>query len=351
MKEDLKILIAYNAPVSLYSLYSGKETGNQPKDLSESSFFNELELIKESLEPYYSCIELLAVDKDIFTLMEKLRKIQPDVIVNFVESVEGISSFESYITGLYELLNIPYTGNGPLALNNCLDKARAKEFLIADGIKTPGYYVYKYKKSNPLNNFNLSFPVISKLAKEDASIGISENSVSFNKPDLLQQLDFLTSTYKQDIIIEEFIDGREFNIAILGNSPLPVSEICFTSLPGNLPKIVTYEGKWIADTVYYKSTIPCCPAIIDLNTTSLLQDTAIKAFHSLNCRDYARVDIRLSHDGIPFVIEVNPNPDITSDSGFNRAACALGMDYGMMLKKIITLSLERHLYDTTNKRI
>lgn len=351
MKEDTKILIAYNAPVALYSIYSGKESVSEPVDLSESSFFNELDLIKETLSKYYSNIEILAVDSNIFSLIDNLNSIKPDVILNFVESVEGISSFESFITGLFELMNIPYTGNDPLSLSNCLDKSRAKEFLTADGITTPRFFIYKPDNENPLRDFNLKFPVISKLVKEDASIGISENSVSCNKADLLTQLEFLVSSYGQNIILEEYIEGREFNVAVLGNHPLPVSEISFNSLPDNLPKIVTYEGKWIADTVYYNNTVPRCPADIDINTKLLLEQTAIRAYHTLNCRDYARVDIRLSNDGVPFVIEVNPNPDISSDSGFNRAAKTAGMDYGILLNKIVNLALERKINDTANKTI
>lgn len=351
MNKNTKILIAYNAPVTLYSVYSGKESVSEPDDLSESSFFSELSKIKESLSNYYSNIEILAVDSNIFSLIDKLNSIKPDVILNFVESVEGISSFESYITGLFELMNIPYTGNDPLSLSNSLDKARAKEFLTADGITTPKFFIYKPDKENPLRDFQLNFPVISKLAKEDASIGISENSVSYNQSDLLTQLEFLVSTYKQDIILEEYIEGREFNVAVLGKHPLPVSEISFSSLPANLPKIVTYEGKWIADTVYYNNTVPRCPADIDVNTKSLLEQTAIRAYQTLNCRDYARVDMRLSNDGVPYVIEVNPNPDISSDSGFNRAAKAAGMDYGLLLNKIVSFAIERKLSDTANNPI
>lgn len=345
MTKDTKILIAYNAPVAFYSIYSGKESSSEPNDLSESSFFKELSLIKETLSKYYSNIDTLAVDSNIFSLIDNLHSIKPAVILNFVESVEGISSFESFITGLFDLMHIPYTGNDPLSLSNCLDKSRAKEFLTADGITTPKFFIYNPTKNNPLRDFDLNFPVISKLAKEDASIGISENSVSYNKTDLITQLEFLVSTYKQNIILEEYIEGREFNVAVLGDHPLPISEICFNSLPENLPKIVTYEGKWIADTVYYNNTVPKCPADLDISTKSLLEETAIRAYHSLNCRDYARVDIRLSDDGVPFVIEVNPNPDISSDSGFNRAAKASGMDYGMLLNKILNLALERKIND------
>jgi len=351
MTEDIKILITYNAPVALYSVYSGKESVSKPDDLSESSFFNELAFIKESLLKYFSEVEILAVDSDIFLLIDKLNIIKPDVIVNFVESVEGVTSFESYVTGLYELMNIPYTGNDTLTLSNCLDKSRAKEFLTAQGINTPKYFIYKPSAKNPLKDFDLNFPVISKLAKEDASIGISENSVSYNETELLKQLGFLAKTYNQNIILEEYIDGREFNVAILDDFPLPISEICFNSLPDSLPKIVTYEGKWIVDTVYYDNTVPQCPANIDDDLKFLLETTAIRAYHALNCRDYVRVDIRLSQSGIAYVIEVNPNPDISLDSGFNRAAKAVGIDHGMLLNKLVTLALKRRIYDTAIKAI
>jgi D-alanine-D-alanine ligase len=187
----------------------------------------------------------------------------------------------------------------------------------------------------------LSFPVILKLLNEDASIGISEFSVVKNFLQLKKQLNFLLRTYKQEIIIEEYIDGRELNVAVLNDIVLPISEIKFTGLPKGLPKIVTYDGKWISNSIYYENTKPKCPAILNKITKNKIEKIALESFEALNCRDYARVDIRLKDKSL-YVVEVNPNPDISFDSGFARAASAAGISHQELLVTIANFALSRH---------
>ena len=183
--------------------------------------------------------------------------------------------------------------------------------------------------------------MILKLMNEDASIGISEFSVVKNYTELRKQFSFLVETYNKDIILEEYIHGRELNVAILGGRVLPISEINFTGLPEEFPKIVTYDGKWTEGSVYYNYTKPVCPAPLGDRIKKKIEITALASYDALNCRDYARVDIRLSNDGMPYVIEVNPNPDISSDSGFARAAAADGISYDDLLYTIANFALIR----------
>lgn len=351
MKTDSKILICYNSPVSIFSVYSGKPAGEGElsNDLSESSFSKELEIVKQSLEEYYSEVDTLAVDMNIVQAIQNIQAANPSIIFNFVESVEGIAAYEYCMTGIYELLGIRYTGNLPSCLGNCLNKSRTKNILRAAGINTPRSLHVNYNDFPEQKNFKLKFPVILKLNSEDASIGISEFSVVKDFSGVIQRLKFLFDTYKQDVIIEEFIEGRELNVAVLGSRVLPISEISFGSLPSHLPKIVTYEGKWVADTVYYEHTKPQCPAKLKAGIRRKVEETALAAFEAMNCRDYARVDIRLSEEGTPYVIEVNPNPDISTDSGFARAAKAAGLSYGNLLSTIAEFALLRHKNDTKNK--
>ena len=343
MKIDAKILICYNAPVTLFSVYNGKPVneGNNGDDLSEKSFLKELNNIKKTLKKYYTHVETLAIDREVQKAIDGINSFAPDVIFNFVESVEGITSYEYCIAGLYELLDYYYTGCDPISLGNCLDKAGTKDILQSFGIKTPGYQTLKPNTRFTKNDITLNFPIILKLIKEDASIGISEYSVVNNYTELRKQFKFLSDTYKQEIILEEYIKGRELNVAILGSRPLPLSEINFEGLPAALPKIVTYEGKWIENSVYYNHTKPVCPAALSEVTLRKVNKIAMAAFKALNCRDYARIDIRLNSKGITYVIEVNPNPDISADSGFARAAKADGIDYSGLLCTIANYALER----------
>lgn len=343
MKQAAKILICYNSPVSVFSVYNGKrnEESALANDLSENNFVRELEKVEQSLLKHFTEVKSLAVDRNIQQVINKINAFNPDIIYNFVESVEGISSYEYCMAGLFELLGFEITGCPPITLGNCLNKARAKAILKSRGILTPEYRTLKKTKRFTEKEIKLRYPIILKLMNEDASIGISEFSVVKNYTELRKQFSFLVETYNQDIILEEFIQGRELNVAVLGGKVLPVSEINFGGLPDEFPNIVTYDGKWTEGSVYYNHTKPVCPAVLPVRTKKKIQTIALASYDALNCRDYARVDIRLSNDGEPYVIEVNPNPDISSDSGFARAAAADGLSYDELLNTIANFALIR----------
>ncbi len=343
-----KVLICYNEPTRYYDNYLGKGISDSKEnvDLSESDFLKQIDLIKKSLSKKYLSVETLAVNSDIKSAIKKIHHFSPDLIFNFVESVEGNTDLESYIAGLFDLLEIPYTGNGPISLGNCLVKSRTKQILEAHGIRTPKHTIAHVGQFPKKKNFALKFPLILKLAREDASIGISEFSVVNDFDSMNERLKYLFESFNQEVLIEEYIDGRELNVAILGNEVLPISEIRFDGLPEEFPKIVTYEAKWSPESVYYKNTVPRCPAPLDEKLKEKIEKMALEAFEALECRDYVRVDIRLNSRNVPYVIEVNPNPDISPDTGFVRSAAAAGIGWEELLYKISTFALKRIKYDT-----
>jgi D-alanine-D-alanine ligase len=356
MKSDSKVLICYNAPLSIFPYYNGKITdlpscnnSSSGNDLSESGFSKEIGTIKKLLSCYFLDVKAYTINSNVEQIINKINNYSPDIIFNFVESIEGISNYEYCMAALFELLGYQFTGNLPTCLGNCLDKGRTKKILQSHNVNTPAYLVASWLDKFSAKNFPLRFPVILKLLNEDASIGISEFSVVNNFKGLRTQIDFLFSNYHRDVIIEEYIDGRELNVAVLGGKILPVSEILFDGLPENLPKIVTYDGKWISESVYYENTKPSCPAKLDKAAKKAVEETALAAFNAMGCRDYARVDLRLNNQNIPYVIEVNPNPDISIDSGFTRAAAAAGLSYAQLLTAIADFALVRKKYDSQNK--
>ena len=351
MKYNAKILICYNSPVSIFPIYNGKPARKEvsSNDLSETAFSREIKNIKIALEEHFSDVKTAAINRDIIRTINLIKKHSPDIIFNCVESVEGISTFEYCMAGIYPLLDLQYTGNIPSCLGNCLNKEFTKNILRSTGINTPDSQIVRANEKFSEKNFRLRYPVILKLLKEDASIGVSEFSVVNDFKGLRRQFNFLIRTYRQDVIIEEYIDGRELNCAILGQTPLPVSEIKFSGLPADLPKIVTYDGKWMDGSIYYNNTVPKCPAKLSKNLKQKVEETALSAFNAMNCRDYARVDLRVNKKGIPFVIEVNPNPDISRDSGFARAAEAAGISYSELLKTITEFPLFRKQNDSKVK--
>ncbi len=351
MKTNAKILICYNAPVSVFSIYNGKPNDIEfsANDLSENGFANEISLIKNDLTHFFNEVKVIAIDRNVERTINSINEYNPDIIFNFVESVEGIAPYEYCMAGLFQLLGFNFTGNLPATLGNCLNKSRTKKILASFGISTPHSTTLKPFEELSGINFNLNFPVILKLLKEDASIGISEFSVVEDIDALEKHLEFLWKTYNQEVIIEEYIDGREFNAAVLGDIVLPISEINFDGLPDDLPRIVTYEGKWIENSVYYQYTKPVCPAKLNKNLKSKIEKTALLAFEAMGCRDYARVDFRIDKNGNPFVIEVNPNPDISTDSGFARASAAFGISYSELLRRIASFALTREKNDSQNR--
>lgn len=288
-----------------------------------------------------------------------------DIIFNLCEGAMGKSVFEMNVAAMLELLGFKFTGSGSLTLGIALNKAMTKTILAHNGIPTPNFFVayssssfdsknqdarYKMQDANKdlrleTCNMELSFPLIVKPVQEDASIGIDEDAVVKNLADLKKRIDYVINNYRQPAIVEEYIDGREFNIAVIGNhrpKALPVSEIDFSNLSEKTPKICTYEAKWATDSPIYIKTPPVCPADISKKMQQGLFDIALKAYDLLGCRDYARIDMRMSEDGLPKVLEVNPNPDISPNAGFARSAAAEGFDYHKLIFEIAMTAYNRY---------
>lgn len=347
MKNNIKVLLTYNQPIGgIYESYDGKRKKSQSSnvvDLSEVGVIEEFEEIKETLTIKGIQTETFNLLDNIQELCSKLASKEYDVVFNLVESVGGDSVKEMYVAGIYELFNIPYTGCSAVTLGLCLNKHRSKLFMKGAGFNVPDWKLYE-TPSKIVFDTKPSFPMIVKPSREDASVGISEQSVVFNEKELQEQVEFLFTTLKQPILVEEYIDGREINSAILGDKekiPLPLSEISFDTLPDDLPKIVTYEGKWIQESLYFQNTIPVCPAPLEEDLSNKLKKLALEVSELFGCRDYCRVDLRLTKDNQPYILEVNPNPDISIEAGFARAAKVYGLSYDELLIQIIEFALKR----------
>lgn len=281
------------------------------------------------------------------SFISELERSRDQIIFNLCEGAFGKSSLEMHIAALMELYGINFTGSGPLTLGLALNKGLTKDILSSRDIMTPEYCVMeapptKLKKS-------LKFPLIVKPLKEDASIGIDSGAVVKTMKELKKRVEYILDKYQQPAIVEEFVDGREFNIAVMGNGKsiraLPPSEIEFVDYPEGVPKICCYEAKWVVESPFYKKTVPRCPADIPDALREELQALALKAYTIMGCRDYARVDVRVGEDGNIKVLEVNPNPDISSDAGFARAGKASGLEYPGLIAGIVKAACGRYGLD------
>ncbi|HEY41294.1 MAG TPA: ATP-grasp domain-containing protein [Dehalococcoidia bacterium] len=269
-----------------------------------------------------------------------LKSLDTALIFNLFEGFGGCPETESEVADILTALGMPYTGCPAPVLRLALDKVRVKEVLQDNGIMTPAFQLFNTEN---MAEFQLQFPVIVKPYGEDASHGISSASVVQNHVALEKQVARICKSYGGTALVEEFIDGREFNITVVGNSEpsvLPVSEIDYT-LPAGVPRILTYTAKWDPASAEYQNTTVVCPARITSRESKQLEAVALRVFRLLGCRGYARIDIRTDIQGHINVLEVNPNPDISPGSGAVRQAAAAGIPYTRFIEKIVLLALER----------
>ncbi len=347
MKAKLKVAVLFNEPnPELYRKPSKKRKKVQNFtpffEVDQTTPMEDYEFIKQKLTGEGLDCYVINLFDDINILINDFKRNQPDVIFNFVELYKDDAKLEMNIVGLYELMGIPYTGSPPLALANCQNKMLAKKLLNINGIKTPPFFLTTDLPEKLKHD--LKYPLIVKPAFEDASVGIENESIVKNKSELLSRMEHVIQKFTQPVLIEEFIEGRELNIAIFqdeGTRALPISEIDFTEMPNHLHNIVSYQAKWDPQHESYHKTIPICPANLPLQIEKKAKEIAINAFHIMGCRDYARVDLRLSKDDEIFVLEVNPNPDLTAGAGFMRSAEADGISYSEVLKKIVNMAYMR----------
>ena len=249
---------------------------------------------------------------------------------------------------MLELLNIPYTGSGPLTLATCINKVRVKEILMHHGILTPNYQVFysRNKKIDP----ELKFPLIVKPVCMDNSIGITNDSVVHDEDELRSRISYILRTYDQPALVEEFIDGKEITVGVLGNgrnaTVLPPSEVVFKDWPEN-DKVYSYEAKWLKETDSWKNVCIECPAELPKYQEYRIKRIALQVYDILGCRDYGRIDFRLSKEGVPYVLELNPNPGISpamddQPDFIPYAANQAGMTYNDLILKIFNEALDRN---------
>lgn len=327
----MRLLIAYNAP-------TGKPEKENPDLISEAAVQDEAKAVfdaavKSKIEPV-----LLPVS-DIPNLFNRVKDINPDVIFNLCEGFQGNASHEMHIASLWELLGIPYTGNSALTLGLAQDKILTKRLLEAKRIHTPPYQVFREIPEKVM----LDFPLIAKPSHEDASLGIGADAVALTLKELQKKVEHLLRKYNQPILVEQYIPGREFNISLIGSPArvLAVSEIDFSALSKHEFRITSYEAKWMPDHPLYQKTPVHCPAHVSDELKKRLEDTASQVYALLRGRDYGRVDIRVDEYDCIYVLEFNPNPDISLDAGFSKALHAAGTAYHEFVNQMVQNALSR----------
>jgi D-alanine-D-alanine ligase len=289
-------------------------------------------------------VTLIEADSNVY---DKLRLEKPEIVFNIAEGLYGVSR-EAQIPALLEMLQIPYTGSDPLTLAICLDKSRAKEILSYYNIPTPKFHVISTILE--LDDLSMPFPLMVKPLHEGSSKGIYNTSVVATQSELKHEINTILKNYKEPALIEQYLDGREFTVAMLGNGDdlkvLPIVEIKFDSLPEGVKPIYSYEAKWIWDRADAPLDIFECPANISRNLTNGIKMICKKAYNILRCKDWCRIDVRLDSAGTPNIIELNPLPGILpnpdDNSCFPKAARAAGLHYNELIQSVLAIAAKRY---------
>jgi len=328
-----RVAVVYNEPLTVRYKALGEER-------AVINIRDDAKAVAQALRELGHSVEEVPLKPPFSEAADTLRSLTVDAIFNLFEGFEDHPETEPTIVRILDELGLPYTGCGAEALALSLDKARAKALMQDEGIPTPRYQLLS---PGTTTAFSLGYPCIVKPRREDASHGLSENSVAYDFGSLEERVTWVSRNFGGMALVEEFLEGREFNGTLLCNGRtvvLPISEIVY-SLPDTMPRVLTYAAKWDTKSVYYKHTNPICPAEIGSDDQAHMTEIMIRVFRLMVGDGYARVDMRMDSHGEVNVLEVNPNPDVSPISGAARQARAAGMTYTQFMGEILSLAFER----------
>jgi len=312
--------------------YEFKE-GDPPDANAEFDHPSTIDVIAKAIESQGVKVKKIG---NASSLLEKIDSLDVDIVFNISEGLSGRNR-ESQVPILLEMTGIPFVGADALTLSLTLDKVMAKKIFIAEGIPTPKFF--EVKSCDELRNVDhCKFPLIVKPRCEGSSKGLSEDSRVENMQELKRQVEYIVSSYKQPALVEEFISGQEFTVAIVGNDPPEVMPVVQIKIDGRLKlnnKFYTF-ARITSDKLEY-----ICPARINHELNKKIRELALKTYKVVECRDFGRVDFRVDNEGRPYVLEINPLPSLSTEDVFMTVAKAVGISYEEMIGKILNSALSR----------
>ncbi len=271
-----------------------------------------------------------------------LKPYDPDdwIVFNWCEGLPGVDHSEAVAARMIADLNFVYTGATPEALSANWNKQQIKELLAHAEVTTPRWQFYGDTAADGWH----CFPAIVKLANEHCSLGVTAKSVVMNRRELKRRIRYVLEKFKQPALVEDFIDGREFHVSLWGNHKivmLPPVEMDFSALKNIHDRLCTHSAKFDPESLHYRKIVTRFKAKLSPEEFEKLEQAAVQAYRTAGCRDYARIDIRL-RKGIFYVLDINPNADLTSEASTACAAAEAGYSYGAMGSQIVSLAAERH---------
>lgn len=286
-------------------------------------------------------LQVISVHDDLTPIRSAIEEFKPTIVFNLLEAFDDVGVFDQNVVSYLELLKVPYTGCNPRGLTLARDKALARKLLAYHRIPSPAFKVIPLRTS-PVRPRWLSFPLIVKSLTYESSAGISQASVVANQEQLEKRVKFIHETLFTPAIVEQFVEGREFYVGVLGNHRLrvlPVWEMSFANMPADNWHIATERVKW--NIPYQKKHgIHTAEAKLENTVAVKIKHLATRAYRALELSGYARFDFRMDDSGNPYVIEGNPNPQLARAEDFAQSAIRSNMSYAQLLERIMALGLE-----------
>jgi D-alanine-D-alanine ligase len=326
------VLVLYNEPV----LQAG-----HPDFESEHEIISTVEVVAQTLDQAGFAVSRLGLACDPDLLVRHLRERDVDAVFNLFEGTADHGNTEAYVAGLLDWLGVPFTGSPFHTLCLARSKHLTKFLFQGAGLPTPRFLVVE---ELPMPPNPLEWPVIVKPAQQDASVGLDQGSVVTDQERLEERVAGLLDHYGPPVLVEQFIRGRELNVALV-EAPdlraLPISEVLFVDQDPAYWPIVTYDAKWKPGSRDYEATPPRYPATVSPKLAERLGQLARRAFRLLGCRDYARVDFRVRPSGKPYLLEVNPNPDFNPTAGLAGGLTSAGLPHAQFTVDLVRAALAR----------
>ena len=285
--------------------------------------------------------EPLGVSDDLGVIRKFIEEFRPDIAFNLLEEFQGVAVYDQHVVSYLELTKLPYTGCNPRGLMLAHDKALSKQILSYHRILTPRFAVFERGRAATLRR-HYTYPLLVKSVIEEASLGISQKSIVHSPDQLKSRIEYVHEELKTDALVEEFIEGRELYVGVVGNrrlQTLPIWEMTFKNLPDDVANIATRRVKW--DTAYQKKLGVETNAAEDISkpTQAAISRLCKRVYRALSLSGYARLDLRMTADERVYVLEANPNPNLSYGEDFAESAEAMGLSYEPLLQRILNLGL------------
>ncbi len=330
--KKLRVLVLVHSTLVPPNSLEGSTQAEIDEWRTEFDVISELRAMGHDVRP-------LGIDDSLSELRAAILEWRPDIAFNLLEEFNGIVTYDQHVVAFLELMRQPYTGCNPRGMLLSRDKVLCKQLLSYHRVPTPQFMVFA-RGRRPRVPRRLRFPLFVKSSTEDASLGIAHASVVEDERGLIERIGFIHGQTHSDALVEEYVEGREIYVGVLGNdrlTVLPVWEMTFGSLPGNLPAIATRKVKW--DRRYQQKYGISTAAAQDLpeGTVQRLEQLSRRIFRALHLTGYARMDFRLRRDGQLFVLEANANPNLSAAEDFAQSALSAGIEYAELLRRIVSL--------------